>query len=434
MNFISSMRSLGPRYLALWVGQTVSQFGTYIAFLTIPLLILHIQEATQTGSTLDFSLAYALETAPTLMVGLIGGVFLDRWALRPVMVATDLVRASAFFYLAATVGNYGTSTVFMMAFLVGSMTTLFDGAMYSVIPALVPKDRLVDANSFVAASQQVNFALGPLVAGLIAVAFAGPALGLFLNGVTFVISAILMRWVGRVRHHRDPEEERAPFLTEAFNGIHYIWSEPRLRITTIASAIPNFVMGFVEATFVVLALVVLKAETEAQIGILFFAMGVGGVFGALIAPRIARSLGLGRTLILGMGVAGVGLFLVMFTNYGPLAIALQAFWMIGVSVINIPLATIRQHYAAESMLGRVITASRAIGWATLPVGALVGGWLGGDENSYPWVARGFPLLMIATAVWLYTTVIWSDTFGPDFGSDDDRVEPDTSGDSESINT
>ena len=168
MNFISSMRSLGPKYLALWVGQAVSGFGTYIAFLTIPLLVLHIHEATGSGNTLDFSIAYALETAPTLIVGLLGGVLLDRWALRPIMVATDLVRASAFFYLAARVGEYGTATVFVMAFLVGSMTTLFDGAMYSMIPALVSKAKVVDANSFIVVSQQIMFSLGPLAAGLMA--------------------------------------------------------------------------------------------------------------------------------------------------------------------------------------------------------------------------------------------------------------------------
>ena len=413
VNFISSMRSLGPKYLALWAGQTVSGFGTYIAFLTIPLLVLHIQGAD--NNTLDLSIAYALETAPILIVGLLGGVLLDRWPLRPVMVATDLIRASAFFYLAATVGQYGTATVFAMAFLVGSMTTLFDGAMYSMIPALVPKEKVVDANSFVAASQQIMFALGPLAAGLIAVAFAGPELGLFINGLTFVVSAISLRWVGRVRHHRDPDEERSPYLTEASNGVRYLWSEPRLRTTTIAAAVPNFVMGFIEATFVVLALWVLGANNEFEIGVLLFAMGVGGVLGALIAPRITRTLGLGRTLILGMGLAGVCMFLVMFTHFGLIALILQAAWMIGVSVINIPLATIRQHYAAESMLGRVITASRAIGWATLPLGALVGGWLGATENTYPWVARAFPLVLIATAIWLYTTVVWSDTFGPGFG-------------------
>ena len=68
------------------------------------------------------------------------------------MVATDLLRASAFFYLAAEVGNYGTSTVFVMAFLIGSMTTLFDGALYSLIPSLVKRERMADANAFVAAS------------------------------------------------------------------------------------------------------------------------------------------------------------------------------------------------------------------------------------------------------------------------------------------
>lgn len=422
------MRSLGPRYFALWVGQTISGFGTYIAFLTIPLLVRHIQLAAEEENTLDFAIAYALETAPTLLVGLVGGVLLDRLALRPVMIATDLLRACAFFYLAATVGQYGTGTVFVMAFLVGSMTTLFDGAMYSMIPSLVSKKSLSDANSFVAASQQIMFALGPLVAGALVVASTSPALGLFINGITFVLSAVSLKWVGKVRHHRDPDEERSPFLTEASNGIRYLWSEPRLRISTIASAIPNLVMGFIEATFVVLAFWVLGAQNELEAGMLVAAMGVGGVLGALLAPKITARLGLGRTYVFGMALAGVGLLLVMFTSYGPIALVLQAAWMVGVSVINIPLATIRQHYAAESMLGRVITASRAIGWATLPIGALVGGWLGATPETYPWVARSVPVLLIITAIWLYKTVVWTDTFGPEFK----RISSSPSGDVEQI--
>lgn len=399
--------------MALWIGQTVSQFGTYVAFLTLPLLVLHIQDVTGEGTTLDFSITYALETAPTILVGLLGGVLLDRWHLRPVMIATDLLRAAAFFYLAATVGSYGINTVFVFAFIVGSMTTLFDSALFSLIPAIVSRDRLGDGNSYVAASQQANFALGPLVAGILAATTGGPALGLFLNGATFVVSAISLNWVGRVAHHRDPDEEGTSFLGEAANGIRYIWSEPRLRITTIAVAIPNFVMGFIEATFVILAFRVLNAQTEAEVGILLFAMGVGGVIGALTAPRIARSIGVGKTLVMGMGVTGVALFAVMFTTYGFLTLALQVGWMIGVSIINVPLVTIRQHYAAPSMIGRVISATRALGWATLPIGALVGGWLGATESSYLLVARMFPLLLVGTAGWLYTTVVWSDTFGPE---------------------
>ena len=104
----------------------------------------------------------------------------------------------------------------------------------------------------------------------------------------------------------------------------------------------------------------------------------------------------------------------MFTTFGALPLALNVGWMIGVSLINVPLATIRQHYADDNMLGRVTTVSRAIGWATLPLGALVGGWLGESEDTLPLVARILPALLIATALWLMTTVVWKDTFGPNF--------------------
>jgi MFS family permease len=355
-----------------------------------------------------------LETAPALLLGLFAGVVIDRIHLRPIMIATDLLRASAFFYLAASYGSYGIETVFLIAFIVGSMTTFFDGALYALIPAIVPRRRLADANGFVAASQQANFALGTLAAGIIASETGSPAVGLFINGASFVVSAICLNWVGRVVHHRTPLDERAPFFTEAADGIRYIWREPRLRITTIAAAVPNFVMGFIEATVVVLFYVLLGAANESEIGLLVSAMGVGGIIGALIAAPVIKKMGLGRTMTVGMTIAGLLLFTVMFTTYGPVALALNAGWMVGVSLINVPLATIRQHYANDAMVGRVISASRAVGWATLPIGALVGGWLADIEENLPVVARTFPLLLIATAIWLFTNVVWSDSFGPHF--------------------
>lgn len=402
--------------MALWVGQTVSQFGNYIAVITVPLLVFYIQEAAgQETETLDFAIVYALDTAPTLLVGLIGGVLLDRVALRPVMIATDLLRACAFFYLAATVGSFGVGTVFVMAFLIGSMTTLFDAALYAMIPALVPKERLSDANSFVTASMQAMVAFGPLVGGVLTFLFETPAVGLFVNGVTFVVSAWMLKWVGRVPSHAVSDPTVHTSVVEEFvAGIRHIWQEPRLRISTISAAVPNFVMGFMEATFVVLASIVIQTETEAQIGILYFFMGVGGLIGALIAPRVTRAMGLGRAMTAGLALAGVALLAFMFTTYGVAAMALLVAFMFGVSVINIPLATIRQVYAGEKMLGRVISAARAIGWATLPLGALIGGWLGNTETTYPWIARLFPLILLACALWLSTTVIWTDTFGPEY--------------------
>jgi MFS family permease len=408
--------------MALWVGQAVSHFGTYVAWVTLPFLVLDIQRKSGIESTLDFAITYALETAPALLLGLFVGVFIDRWPLRPVMVATDLLRASAFFYLAAAYGSYGTGTVFVVAFLVGSFTTFFDGALFALIPSLVPRRRLADANSFVAASQQFNFAIGALAGGFFAYARGAPDLGLYINGLSFVVSALFLIGVGRVEHHRSPEDVRSSFFTEAMDGLRYIWAEPRLRITTIAAAVPNFVMGFVEATFVLLFSVILAAANTAEIGILVTAMGVGGIVGALVAPRVIRTVGLGRTMTYGMLVTGVLLMTVLFTTYGVIALALNVGWMIGVSLINVSLATIRQHYAEDNMLGRVVTVSRALGWATLPIGALVGGWLGASQESLPIVARIFTAVLVATALWLMTTVVWRDTFGPNFEGRHSRSE------------
>lgn len=407
----SLFRSLGPRYVALWIGQSASAFGTGVAVLAVIQLIRRIQ--LDTGpNTLDFAITYALETAPVFLLGLLGGVLLDRWALRSVLIATNLIRACAFFYLAGAIDNFGIGTVFVIAFLLGSMTTMFDGALYSIIPSVVRKERLADANSLVSVSIQVNDSVGPFVAGLLFTAFGTPAVGLFVTGFMYAIGAFIMRWVGPVTVKRDPNYEAQSFLTEAANGIRYLWSEDRLRITVIAAGAANFVVGFIDGTLAVLVEDLIGAPTPTAVGILIGVMGVGGVVGALAAPSLTRRFGLGRTMILGLMIMGFGLLAVMFTSYGLLAIALQVGWTIGVSVVNVPLATIRQHYSSESMIGRVITASRAIGWGTLPIGALLGGWLGNTPETYPWVARAFPLLLLATAAWLMTTVLWSDTFGP----------------------
>lgn len=412
MDIVASMRSLGRRYLALWVGQALAQLGTYVAFFSIPLLIAYILG--EETSALDTAIAYALENVPIVLTGLVGGVLLDRWQLRPVIIATHLIRASVFFYLSATVGDIGVGQVFALAFVLGSMSTMFDGALYALLPSIVRKDQLPRANSLITATIQAMFAFGPLLAGVLAAVFAGPEVGLFLTGLLFVGAAFSMKWVGRVARKVTPPEQRGRFLTEAANGLRYVWADPRLRITTIAAAVPNLVVGFIEGTWIILYYDVIGVQNEAQAGFLLSMLGVGGVLGAFLAPSVTARIGLGRALIVGLAITGAGLFAFMFSTFGVIAVVLQIVWMAGVSIINVPLTTIRQIYSAESMLGRVITASRAIGWATIPLGALLGGWLGSTEQTYPWVARMFPLLMLGTGLWLFTTVIWSDTFGPDF--------------------
>ncbi|MDH5615546.1 MAG: MFS transporter, partial [Acidimicrobiia bacterium] len=86
---------IGDDFTAVWIGQTISLFGDYIAYLTIPLFL-----ETLSNRAFDFGMVSAAENIPTLLFGFVGGVLLDRFRLKPILIIGDLLRASAFIVLA----------------------------------------------------------------------------------------------------------------------------------------------------------------------------------------------------------------------------------------------------------------------------------------------------------------------------------------------
>lgn len=404
----SAERGLGPRFRTLYVGTAVSLLGNYVAYLTIPLLVLQVVGNAE--SALPFSLTYALETLPTLVFGLVGGVLLDRVRLRWAMILADVVRAGAFFYLATTVDQLGLGTILAAAFLVGSFSAVYENALYAIIPAVVGQDQLAKANGRVIATQSAMFASGPALAAIMA-AMAGPAPGLYFNGITFLISALAVFLVGPIGYLRSEEEERLGFIEETLNGLRYLVGERRLRDSTIIAACANLVFGFVEGTFVVMATEVLGTTGELEIGALIVAFGLGSILGSGMADRVIRFLGLGRTMFAGVVTMGVAMGLLVFSRFGIIALSFAFVMFVGIGLVNVPIATIRQIYTPTAMLGRVITASRALSWGTLPIGALLGGFLAA-EISYPPTVRATPVILILLAVWMVTTPLFTDTFGP----------------------
>jgi MFS family permease len=402
---------LGPRFTALWWGQAASMFGDQVAYLTIPLFVLQIAD-----SNLDFAMTYALETIPTFLFGLGAGVLLDRVALRPLMVLADLVRAAAFFVLAWVASDPAGNElllVFLVAFAVGSFSALFQNSLFALVPSLVASPDLARANARIAASQQATLVLGPLVAGILATASQSASPGFVINGITFLVSAVSLIWVGSVPKP-PPAEEQGSYWEETVHGFRFLWGEPRLRASTVAAGVANFVVGFIEATFVVLATQVLGTTRESQIGMMLAVFGLGGLAGAAMAPRITRVLGLGRTMVVGLAAFGLALWVVVRSTYGPAVLVVLFVATFGLSLVNVPLATIRQLYAPAAMMGRVISASRTLAWSTLPLGALVGATLA-DAGDYIGVALVAPIIIVVTAMWLLSTPVWRDAFGPRSG-------------------
>lgn len=412
---MTQLRSAGPsddstnegRFNLLWAGQAVSQFGDYLPYVSLPLFVKFL-----TDGTFQLAVTYALDSLPAVIVGLLGGALIDRLPLRRVMVVTDLLRALAFAFLAwlaATDPEPGSGTglaaVFAVTFVAGTLAAFFNGALFTAVPRLVSGDRLVVANARLSGSQNVATILGPALAGVLISSFGfWPTFA--INSATFLVSAATVAAVGRIdsRGEAPPPE---PYRQAASAGLRYLWADERLRIATLAVAAVNFVTGFIEGTMV-LSFELVGAAAEWQQGLLFTAMGVGALAGSILAPRVVRGVGMGRSMILGM--FGFGSLFVLFVNgtYGPIAFGLLMVAFTTFQMLSVAYATLRQRYTPEHLLGRVTTASRAVAWTTLPVGALIGATLS-DAFDFGIVVRVAPLGILLVGLAAMRTVLWSDS-------------------------
>lgn len=408
-------RVLSPesRFDVLWAGQAVSQFGDYLAFFSVPLFVVHLANAPGGANSGDLGIWYALDAIPSVLLGLVGGVLIDRVQVRWLMILADLGRAVMFLVLAFAStplpiagSRQGLGLVFLSAVMLGSLATVFNNALYTLVPSIVAPKALASANSRLSATQNLAFALGPAVAGVL-VASAGFWLTFLVNAATFAVSATSLLLIGPVpKPARDGKRPRV--IEDLMNGLRYVWGEPRLRLTTIAAAGGNLVIGFIESTLVLTATRVVGAG-EDGVGLIYSSLGLGAIAGAIVAPTMIRLIGLGKTLVIGFITFGLGLTLFANIAYSLIGLGQIFVGFAGLQLLNIPLMTIRQRFTPTVMLGRVLSATRSVGWASLPIGALLGTALSDGFDLFVPLSKGAPLMMVAIGLALIPTIVWSGT-------------------------
>src|SRR5256885_10891596 len=119
----------------LWGGQTVSKFGSQITLLALPLTAALTLNATPG----QMGLLFALENAAYLLFGLPAGVWVDRLRRRPILIAADCARAVLIGSIPVTalIGELHIAQLYVVGFLAGIGTLLFDVAYQSYLPALI---------------------------------------------------------------------------------------------------------------------------------------------------------------------------------------------------------------------------------------------------------------------------------------------------------
>jgi MFS family permease len=367
-------RNMGP---LVW-GQAISLLGDYVAYITLPLFIIHL-----TGSAVDLGLVVAAETLPMLLFGFGAGVYLDRREnLGRTLIFVDATRALAFLMLAlaAASGAAESWMVFAVAFVVGTLKVIFDSGLQALMPVVLEEEMLVVANSRLQLARTLAFTFGPVIGGLAIALGNGFATAFLLNSATFIVSAV---FIGLLTPIRDRVVEAThDFREELKQGLRFLWKDARLRWATIGGTLTNVVFAPVEVLLVLFVTTEVGVpsflegtlDSNAVVGLFIGLHALVGAGGVALAPRVAARFPLGHMYVTGLVFLGGGFVLVAamgnFWSFIPAGVALT-----GVTWVNVALATMRQRLTPKELLGRVIAASRTVAWAGLPIGAALGGVL-----------------------------------------------------------
>jgi MFS family permease len=388
-------------FMRLWAGQTVSQFGEQVTQIALPLtavLLLH-------ASPFQMGVLGAMTTLPFVLVGLFVGVFVDRRRRRPLLIAADMGRAIllGLVFVLGLLHRLSLLDLGTIAFGVGCLTVLFDVAYQSYLPSLVGRAAIVEGNAKMEATRALSQVAGPSVGGVLVQVLTAP-LAVGANALTYVVSVVSLLAIGRA----EPTPQRLTgspgAIAQIREGLVWVLSNPILRAIAGCTGTSNFFGNVAFAVFVLFA-VHDVGLSPALLGLVYAAGSVGGVAGALVAPRIGRRLGIGPTI-----VASAALFVLCPLaiplaprDLGialPLLIGAYAFQSLGSTTYNIAQVSLRQAITPDALLGRMNASIRFVVWGTIPFGSFVGGLLGTAVGLRPtlWIAAVGGLLSVAWVV------------------------------------
>jgi MFS family permease len=360
-------------FLRLWAAQTVSQFGSQISAIAIPLVAIQ----TLDSSAFEVALLGSVEMLPFLLIALPAGVWVDRLPRRPVLIAGDLGRALALgsIPLAWAFDVLTIWQLYAVGFAVGVFTVFFDVAYQSYLPSLVSRTQLVEGNSKLEVSRSAAQIGGPGIGGVLVEVITAPY-AVVADAVSFLWSGLLALRI-RSREERIVPTEAPNMKRELIEGVRYIVRDPRWRAISLYVSTVNFFWAL--AFSILLVYAVRELELSAgRIGLIFALGNIGWLVGAVLSGRVAGRLGIGRTIVLSGALSGFASLLVPLAprdNPIPFLVASQVGMATGIVLYNVTAISLMQALTPPRLLGRMNASRRWIVWGTIPLGGLAGGAL-----------------------------------------------------------
>jgi predicted MFS family arabinose efflux permease len=359
----------------LWLGTTVSAFGSEISGVAIPLTAVLFLGATPS----QMGLLRAVGTFPALLFGFVAGVWIDRLRRRSILMTADIGRALflAVLPLAAIFDSLHLPLLYLIAFIVGTLTIFFDIAYLSFVPALVRTDELLEANVKVNFSLSLAGVLGPGIAGVLVQVIAAPFV-VALDALSFLISALFIREIA-LDEPLAPARSQRSVLAEIGEGLRQVYGHPLLRPMAICLALHFLSMSIRMAVYLIYLLRILQI-TPGWLGVILAGFGPGALLGTALTQRLVQRFGMGATVVSGtcincVAAACIPLAGMLSALAIPLLLIVNLSFGFGIALLG-PMDSLRQIVTAPELRGRMNASFRSVNMILATVGALVGGLLG----------------------------------------------------------
>jgi MFS family permease len=386
-----------------WFGETISLFGDQITLIALPLtgvLALH-------ASAAEMGYLVAAGIAPALVFSLHAGAWLDRRGRRrETMLVTVLGRAALLVTIpiAYWLDVLTLAQLYVVSFLIGTLSVLFFVAYTTLFVSLVPRERYLEANSLLNGSRAFSYVGGPSVGGLLVQALSAPG-ALIADAVSFLASAFTLRSIQPVE---PPTEEAERGHVRA--GMRYLWRSPVIRASLLATATINFFNFVFWALFILYATRTLGVR-PGVLGLVLGAGAIGGLIGSILTGRISRRLGVGPAYVFSCVLFPLPLVLVPLAQGRPYWLILTLLFAseflsgFGVMILDIVGGSIKTALIPDRLRARVAGAYMVVNYGVRPLGALAGGALGTWIGLRPtlWIAT---TAAIAGVLWLLPSPLW----------------------------
>jgi len=345
-----------PLFLLL-CGQLISQTGENLYRIALLWFV-----AQSSRHVTDMVVVGVLQTLPPLLFGGPGGVLLDRYDKKRIMIGVDILRGLLVLFIPILAGlHILTHTIlFLLVFLISALSGLFGPALSSVLPLIVPRERLLRGNALLQTTGQAGLLIGPVIAGVLAVVWSASG-EMMATGITFLLSAIFLILIRMEREKPQsvvdspvPRPGRPGMIEEIAEGVRFVLAPPRKLLSAfLFMTLFGLVTGPLNIMLLVLSRHVLSRGAEG-FGDLTGAFGAGMLLSTLLltvyTPRNALSFVVG-----GYALAGILFIAIGETHSFSLDLLLFFFWGAAVNVISPLSQTMIQHMTPPRLLARVLT-------------------------------------------------------------------------------